>query len=242
MDFLICVCLSTSMNSKPLLPITIEMNIPHDSLPIGLSDLVVKLYLPVTFDTVAVVCVGSYNYHLAVTKIYPKVVKSLVWAKDQYIALTLSGVVAEEAKSTNKKKIATMLKAVIEYHMPLKTKQGHVTLLKVALGDGVGVNTIMGMSMICPAKLNLDVVDDVVTSRILDCAPFPVTYKSVQKSMPNFNNNEGESTVLTSVNNKSQMINLIKLCIKEAFTVDNKEAVTDDLNPATSAAEQEERE
>ena len=56
--FLICVCLSANMNSKPLLPINIETNIPHIRLPIGLSDYIIKLYLPVTFDTAAVVFVA----------------------------------------------------------------------------------------------------------------------------------------------------------------------------------------
>ena len=144
-------------------------------------------------------CVDAYDSHLAIANKYPKVVKSLNWAKDQYTALTLSGVVAEES-NTNEKKIVTMLKAGIEYNIPLRTKQGHATSFKVALGDGVGVKTIMGMSIICPAKLNLDVVDDVLTSGILDCVPFPVTYKSVQKSMPNFKNNDGVSTVLSSTN------------------------------------------
>ena len=67
-----------------------------------------------------------------------------------------------------------MLKAVIKYHMPLKTKQGHATSFKVALGDGVGVNTILGMSIICADKLNLDMEDNIATSGISDCPPFPV--------------------------------------------------------------------
>ena len=132
-----CVCLLTIINSKMLLLINIETNIPHISLPIGLSYPVVKLYLPVTFDTAVVVCVGSYNYHLAVANRYPKVVNSLVWAKDQYTALTFSGVVAEESNA-NENKIVIMLKSVIEYHMPLKIKQGNETSFKVVLGDGVG--------------------------------------------------------------------------------------------------------
>ena len=79
-----------------------------------------------------------------------------------------------ENKARNKK-LAKMLKAVIKYHIPHKTKQGNVTCFNVALGDGVGVNMIMVMSMIRPERLNLDVIDDVVTGGILDYAPLPVT-------------------------------------------------------------------
>ena len=135
-----------------------------------------------------------------------------------------------------------MLKVVIEYHMPLKTKQGHATSFKVALGDGVGVNTILGMSMIRAAKLNLDMEDNIVTSGILDCAPFPVMYKSVQKSMPNFSNNAGESTVLsTSQIDDDQTKELIKSCISDVFTVHKLEDTVGKMDPSAASTEQEER-
>ena len=95
--FMMCVCLSNGMQSKPLLPINIETNIPHISLRVGI-DTIVKLLLPVTFDTAAVVCVGAADYHLALAKRYPQIVKSLVWTKDNFTPLKLSGVVNDESK------------------------------------------------------------------------------------------------------------------------------------------------
>ena len=203
--FLTCVCFSSDLLSKPLLPINIETNIPHISLPIGSSTMITKLYLPVIYDTAAVLCVRAAEYHLALANKYPEIVKSLVWAKDNFTPLTLSGVVNENTKQDeSKNNPVTLLKAVIEYNMPIKTKQGHATSFKVALVAGVGVNTIMGMSMIRPGKFTLDIEDDVVTSGVLDCSPLPVTYKSVQRTMPNFNNNDGYSTVLSTTNKNNE--------------------------------------
>ena len=65
------------------------------------------------------------------------------------------------------------------------SKQGHPTSFKVAIGDNVAVNTLLGMSMIRPAKFSLDLEDDVVDSGILNTAPFPVTYKQTNRSLPN---------------------------------------------------------
>jgi hypothetical protein len=174
-------------------------------------------------------------------------VKSLVWTKDNFTPLSLSGVVNDKTKQDKiKEKLVTLLKAVIEYNMPIKTTQGHATSFKVALGEGVGVNTIMGMSMIRPGKFTLDVEDDVVTSGVLDCSPFPVTYKSVQRTMPNFDNSDKNSTVLSTVNKNDENVKeLVKSCIKDTFFKPVellKDSKSNELSPVLAAAQHEERE
>jgi hypothetical protein len=61
----------------------------------------------------------------------------------------------------------------------------------------VSVNTILGMSMIKPVKLSLDLNDNVIDPGILDAEPFPVTYKQTIRSSPDFQNLEsaGKSLV-----------------------------------------------
>jgi hypothetical protein len=54
-------------------------------------------------------------------------------------------------------------------------KQDHHTSLKIVLGKQVSVNTILGMPMIQPAQLSLDLVNNVVESGVLDTEPFLVT-------------------------------------------------------------------
>ena len=58
--------------------------------------------------------------------------------------------------------------------------------LKVALGNRVTANLILGMSTIKSARLTLDLNDDVVASSILDnFPPTKVIYKNTQQGLPN---------------------------------------------------------
>jgi hypothetical protein len=92
------------------------------------------------------------------------------------------------------------LPAIIEYYLPYKSKEGYQTTLKIALGELVSVNTNMGMCMIKPAKLSMDLNDNVIDPGVLDAEPFPITYKSTIRSSPDFQNLEaaGTKTLATS--------------------------------------------
>jgi hypothetical protein len=72
--------------------------------------------------------------------------------------------------------------------MPHTSKEGYQTSLKIALGKGVSVDSIIGMSMICPAKLSLDLSDDVMEAGALDTIPFPIIYKPTIRTMLDFSN------------------------------------------------------
>jgi hypothetical protein len=175
LSFLInATCLQTMIPHKPLLPITIETNLPHLNLLIGLEG---KCSLSVAYDTCTVLCVGSAAFHLAIAERAPQVVKSLTWAKDKYSPLTLSGVVSDKDGKVQHQPTAS-LPAIIEYYLPYKSKEGYETTLKIALGESISVNTIMGMSMLKPAKLSMDLNDHVIDPGVLDTEPFPITYKS----------------------------------------------------------------
>jgi hypothetical protein len=213
------LCLPADLASKPLLPISVDTNLPHFMLPVGQPESDTAFQLSVAYDTCAVLCVGWAGYHLAIAKQYPHLVKSLTWAKEQYTPLTLSGVVSnDDGDAALSEKLVTTLPAVIEYYMPYPSKQGHPTSFKVAIGDNVAVNTLIGMSMIRPAKFSLDLEDDVIDSGILDTAPFPVTYKQTTRSMPNMASvtNSSEHTLATFTHSHVTL-ETIKSCISQAF-------------------------
>jgi hypothetical protein len=98
------------------------------------------------------------------------------------------------------------------------SKQGHPTSFKVAIGDNVAVNTLIGMSMIRPAKFSLDLEDDVIDSGILNTEPFPVTYKQTSHSLPNLASitNSLEHTLATFTE-PFVSLDIIKTCIAQAF-------------------------
>ena len=213
------LCLPADLASKPLLPISVDTNLPHFMLPIGQPESDTAFQLSVAYDTCAVLCVGWAGYHLAIAKQHPHLVKSLVWAEEKYTPLTLSGVVSnDDGDITQSEKLITTLPAVIEYYMPHSSKQGHPTSFKVAIGDNVAVNTLIGMSMIRPAKFSLDLEDDVIDSGILNAAPFPVTYKQTSRSLPNMASvtNSTEHT-LASFTQSHVSLETIQSCISQAF-------------------------
>jgi hypothetical protein len=64
----------------------------------------------------------------------------------------------------------------------------------------VSVNTIIGMPMIKPAKLSLDLIDNVVESGVLDTEPFPVIYRPTIQSKPDFSKIGSDNTKLLTTN------------------------------------------
>jgi hypothetical protein len=216
--------------SKPLLPISVDTNLPHFLLPIGQSNSDMSFNISVAYDTCAVLNIGWAGFHLAIAKQHPHLVKSLTWAKEQYTPLTLSGVVSNNKNDPAKAaSLITTLPAIIEYYMPHTSKEGHPTSFKVAIGDNVAVNTLIGMSMIRPAKFSLDLEDDVIDSGILDTTPFPVTYKQTNHSLPNFASLKDSSEQTLATFTKPQVsfadsVNAIKSCIKPHVSMDTIKA------------------
>jgi uncharacterized Zn finger protein (UPF0148 family) len=213
------LCLPADLASKPLLPISVETNLPHFMLPIGQPESNTAFKLSVAYDTCAVLCVGWAGYHLAIAKQFPHLVKSLVWAQEKYTPLTLSGVVSnDDGDSAQAEQLVTTLPAVIEYFMPHPSKQGHPTSFKVAIGDNVAVNTLIGMSMIRPAKFSLDLEDDLIHKGILDTEPFPVTFKQTTRSLPNLASVTNSSEhALATFSQAHVAIETIHACIAQAF-------------------------
>jgi uncharacterized Zn finger protein (UPF0148 family) len=121
------LCLPSELSSKPLLPISVDTNLPHFLLPVGQSSADSNFKISVVYDTCAVLNVDWAAFHLAITKQHPHLVKSLVWTKEQYTALTPSGVVSHNEANPWSAKPVTTLPAIIEYYMPYSSKQGHPT-------------------------------------------------------------------------------------------------------------------
>jgi hypothetical protein len=125
----------------------------------------------------------------------------------------------------NLSKPTSTLPAVIEYHMPYTSKEGYQTSLKIALGKGVSVNTIIGMSMIRPAKLSLDLSDDVMEAGALDTTPFPIIYKPTIRTMPDFSNvDEAELKSLCSFPISVTQQNIVD-CRFDTQSINNKQNI-----------------
>ena len=171
-------------NNKPQLPIPVKSALPHLKLLVGQADAKFQPGFYVIADAAAALSVGSSKFIMPIIKAYPELVKSITLAKDQYSPITLTGVVNSEngAQPTN---LTCNLPAVIELCLPYSTRDGLPTSLKIAVGPHVAVNVTLGMSFMHAAKMVIDLNDDVIESKFLECSPFPITCKLPIVSEPN---------------------------------------------------------
>jgi hypothetical protein len=184
--------------NKPQLEIPIHPMLPTINLLIGSSDSSFIPAIPVMVDSGASLCIGYSGYILAIAKAYPFLVKSIVHASDDRAPITLSGAVSSDKESPGPQ-VTTDLPVVVEFFMPLFTKTGEPTSVKVACGPGVSVNFIVGLSFIKSAGLSIDFNDGVVESKTLDCDPWNITYKTPSRGAPNLLPTDQESKkVLTA--------------------------------------------
>lgn len=78
------------------------------------------------------------------------------------------------------------------------TSDGNPTTLRVALGNEISANLILGLSTIKAAKLCFDPSDDLITSAVLEnFSPTSVTYMNTIRSKPNNLQNHVESSSMS---------------------------------------------
>jgi hypothetical protein len=209
-----------------MLPITVEPNLPHIALPIGHIDAKRSMAILVAYDTCAAINCGNLLHHLPIMEKCPEAVKSVTYAKDEYSPIVLSGIVTDDGDNSTKP--TATLPVVVEYHLPFLTKEGYKTSIKIALGNDVSVNTILGLPTIRPAKMSLDLSDNVVESGVLDTEPFTVLFRPTSVSIPDFSNIDNGSTslLITEADYDHVSIKDIQAC--RAF-VDNNVTILDDF-------------
>ena len=202
--------LSSAIDSKPILDIPVFKCLPHFTFHIGKPDSSFHPQLQPAYDTCASLNCGYLPYHTAIAKNYPELVKEIVWSGDKYSPILLQGAVKDENQQAEN---TTALTAVIEYYTPYITVDGGHTTLKVAIGNDVSANLILGMATIKAARLTLDVSDDVITSAVLvNFAPSSVVFKSTSRGLPNLlpkdNDNENMNLHIKQVKEIACMIEL----------------------------------
>jgi hypothetical protein len=84
----------TDLASKPILPISVDTNLPHFLLPTRQPKSETAFRISVAYATYAVLNIGWVGFHLAMAIQYPHLAKSLIWAKDQYTPLIRSPVLS----------------------------------------------------------------------------------------------------------------------------------------------------
>jgi hypothetical protein len=180
-DLITCAALQTTNGREPL-PISLHPNLPHIKLQLGEPDSNINPAILGIIDTGATLTVGYSDYILGICESFPHLVKSIIWAKDKYCPIELSGVVADSTTVSSSK---NTLSAVVTFHMPYVTTNNHSTSFSIAIGKNVAVNVLIGMSFISNAQLVIDSADGVVEAKMLQCDPFDIIFKPATRGLPN---------------------------------------------------------
>ena len=130
------------------------------------------------------------------------------------------------------KKYATELPILVEYFLPFQPKDAQTVTgftFKVALGNGVAMNTIIGLPFLHNTDSIIDLKDNIMSSSHLNCLPFKLVYETPAiTTPPNF------EAIRKSIGNSKEMVDVnIVNQIKEVesfFSVQHEQSLEADVN------------
>jgi hypothetical protein len=165
---------------KQVMPISIQSNLPHIALQLGIAlDCPDCPTIRCAVDTCAALSTGSFHFFASVAKHFPHCVAKIFTPKD-YAPIILSGIV----HSSEQAAVTTELEVGWQFHLPYKTKTGEDSSFAIATGPHVSVNTILGLPFQKATGTIIDLVDDVVQLKHLDCPPFNINYRCTSNHVP----------------------------------------------------------
>ena len=172
--------LSAGNPLKQPMPISIQSNLPHIALQLGIDlDCPDCPTIRCAVDTCAALCTGSFHFFASLAKRFPHCVAKIFAPKD-YAPIILSGIV----QSSDKAPVTTELEVGWQFHLPYMMKTGETTSLVIATGSNVSVNTILGIPSQKGTGAIVDLNDDVVKCKKLDCPPFNIDFRRTSSTVP----------------------------------------------------------
>jgi hypothetical protein len=171
--------LAAGLPLKHAMPILIQSNLPHITLQFGTNlDCPNCLLICCAVDSCAALMTGNFHFFGSVAKRFPHCVAK-IYTPEDYAPIVLSGIM-----QSNKELVTTELEVGILFHLPYKTREGNSASLMVATGPNVSINTIIGLPFMKATGVILDVVDEVVDCKYLDCPLFPVDFHRTSNHVP----------------------------------------------------------
>jgi hypothetical protein len=172
--------LSAGNPLKQPMPISIQSNLPHINLQLGIDlDCPDCPTIRCAVDTCAALCTGSFHFFASLAKRFPHCVAKIFAPKD-YAPIILSGIVQSSDNAT----VTTELEVGWQFHLPYKMKTGETTSLVIATGPNVSVNTILGLPFQQGTGAIIDLNDNVVQCTKLDCPPFNIDFRRTSSKVP----------------------------------------------------------
>ena len=161
--------LSADSPACRVLPVAVTNAFPTIELPVGSHDDSSFPAIKCVVDTAAGLTTGNIRYIASVAKQYPHTLVHL-YAPTDYRPVVLSGIVRSTGDD---EQFATCeLDCAFEFHLPFYGRDGATISLIIATGPDVSVNCILGLPFLKGCGGVVDLVNDLVDLRHLDCKPF----------------------------------------------------------------------
>ncbi len=178
------------------MPISIQSTLPHIVLQLG-NDLDCPNCPSIrcAVDTCAALSTGSFHFFAAIAKRFPHCVAK-IYSPSDYAPITLSGIV----QSSEEAAVTTDLEVGWQFYLPYKTRSGEDATFAVATGPHVAVNTILGIPFQKATGAIIDLVDNRVEFKYLDCPPFKVEFQRTSNHVPIMDEPSTQAQVQFSTN------------------------------------------
>ncbi len=173
------VVLAAGLPLKRAMPISIQSNLPHITIQFGANlDCPNCPLICCAIDLCTPLTTGNFHFFASVAKRFPHCIAKMYTPGD-YAPIVLSRIV-----QSNEELVTTKLEVGFLFHLLYRTREGDTASLMVATGPNISVNTIIGLPFMKAMGMILDLVDEVVDCRYLDCPPFPVDFRRTSNHMP----------------------------------------------------------
>lgn len=164
---------------EQVIPVSISDKLPTIDLLLGNPSSPSPHSLPCLLDTCAGLNSGLYSYHKNLAQLFPSCVESFIEFDDPrtpFDPIRLTGAVTDPDDYANAQSHG-ILRAVVSYFVPYIGTDGSTVSIRIALGDTVSVNTILGWPFIYGVQGLIDSLSSTFVARHLDNLSFPITLR-----------------------------------------------------------------
>ena len=174
--------IATATPSKPLLPVSVNPQLPHINIVLGSLDTPIGdcAIIRCLYDTGASLSSGYADFWFPILLNHPECVVEMHSSdKGQFSPIILGGVVTGDGGDMSRH--TTALTVVVTVKLRYETVNHQPVTHSIAIGSSVGVNTILGTTFIESLQCVHDSYNGVVEAKLLSNEPFRVTKLQPQR-------------------------------------------------------------
>ncbi len=123
------------------------------------------------------------SFFADIAKRYPHCAAKIFLPKN-YLPIILLGIVQDNVHS-----VTTNFLVAFQFHLPYLTKDGSRTSVVVVTRPHVSVNMVLSLPLITATGVIINITDNAVDMKYLDCPPFLINFCRATKTLPAIDDN-----------------------------------------------------